>query len=312
MNKSNKKYFLVALGCSAWLLGDWQLAPIGLAQAASGTPAAQSSPADPAPVAVVNGKPISREMLEVYRKHLAAARPGTPITEASIIDNLVGLQLLTDEAIKKGLDKDATVQAELDVQRINVLAGAALRDLLHSHTFTDEELKKEYERAVSAAPQKEYKASHILVKTQDEAQDVIQQLEKGKSFADLAKEKSTDTSAQQGGDLGWFVPQQMVEPFAQAVQKLEKGSYTKTPVQTEYGWHVIKLEDIRANEAPPFDSVKGQVENMLRGRLVSEHVAKLREQAKVEVLQPVAPVPESATPPSSGEKAGEKSETQKE
>jgi peptidyl-prolyl cis-trans isomerase C len=308
MNESNKKYVLAAVGYC--FLGYLQLQPSAWAQTAASPPPASSAetPAPPtsqqAPVAVVNGKPITKQMLEVYERLQASARPGTPVNQAALVDNLVGLQLLSEEALKKGLDKDATVQAQLDFQRLNILASAVLRDLLQSHKFTDEEIKKEYDHVVSAAPQKEYKASHILVKTKEEAEDVIKQLDQGKPFADLAREKSTDTSAKEGGDLGWFVPEQMVDPFAETVQKLKKGSYTKTPVQTEYGWHVIKLEDVRANEPPPLESVKGQVENMLQSRLVSEHVAKLREQAKVEILQPPAPPPEATTEPGGAPEAG--------
>jgi peptidyl-prolyl cis-trans isomerase C len=315
MHKSNKTYVLAALGCC--LLSYTQLQPGALAQTAASpppasgaeTPAAPTS--DQAPLAVVNGKPISKQVVEVYERLQASARPGTPVNQATLVDNLVGLQLLSEEALKKGLDKDATVQAQLDFQRLNILASAALRDLLRSHKFTDEEIKKEYDRVISAAPQKEYKAGHILVKTKEEAEDIIKQLEQGKSFAELAKEKSTDTSAKEGGDLGWFAPQQMVDPFAETVQKLEKGSYTKTPVQTEYGWHVIRLDDVRANEPPPLESVKGQVENMLQSRLVSEHVAKLREQAKVEILQPPAPPPEAATEPGGAPEAGKTPQAEK-
>jgi peptidyl-prolyl cis-trans isomerase C len=286
MNQSKKKFLYAALGCALSLAAYQQLTHDALAQAAAAS--------DSKPVAIVNGKPISRQMLEVYAKLQRTAKPGTPADKSTLIQNLVSLQLLTDDAIKKGLDKDPMVISQLDFQRLNILASADLRQLLTSHKFTDEELKKEYDRLVAAQPRKEYKASHILTKTKAEAEDVIKELDKGKSFPELAKEKSIDPSAKQNsGDLGWFPPQQMVKPFSEAIEKMKKGTYTKTPVQSEFGWHVIKLEDERDVQAPPFEQVKPQVEQILQGKMVSDYVTKLKAQAKVEI-------------PSSGEQPAEK------
>ena len=133
---------------------------------------------------------------------------------------------------------------------------------------------------------KEYKARHILTTTETEAQAVIAQLNKGANFATLAKEKSIDTSsAQNGGELGWFSPDQMVKPFADAVEKLKKGSYTQTPVHTQYGWHVILLQDVRAVQPPPFDEVKDQVRGIMQNRIIGEYIDGLRKKAKIQIEQ---------------------------
>jgi len=277
MNHPKKKLLSAALVCAFSLAAYQQFAHTALAESAASS--------ESKPVAIVNGKPISHEMLEVYAKLQHTAKPGTPADEATLIQNLVSLQLLTDDAIKKGLDKDPTVISQLDFQRLNILASADLRQLLTSHKFTDEEVKKEYDRLVAAAPRKEYKASHILTKTKAEAEAVIKELDKGKSFADLAKEKSIDPSAKQNsGDLGWFPPQQMVKPFSDAVEKMKKGTYTKTPVQSEFGWHVIKLEDEREVQPPAFEGVKAQMEQLMQTKMVNDYVDKLKEHAKIEML----------------------------
>jgi peptidyl-prolyl cis-trans isomerase C len=232
-------------------------------------------------VAVVNGTPISAGLVDVYVALQQSVRPGAKIDRKAATERLVDLELMAQDAIKKGLEKDPLVQNQMEFQRLNILASAALRHQLSSKTFTEDELKSEYERLVAQAPKKEYRARHILTKTQQEAKAVVAELDKGADFAKLAKEKSVDASSKEGGELGWFSPAQMVEPFSKAVEGLSKGSYTKTPVHTSFGWHVIQLEDTRDVKLPPFEAVRSKVEQELQGKLANEYLSKLKKRAKI-------------------------------
>jgi peptidyl-prolyl cis-trans isomerase C len=153
--------------------------------------------------------------------------------------------------------------------------------------LTDEEVRARYDKEIAAtAPQNEIRARHILVKTTEEAQDIIKQLDGGAKFEDLAKAKSSDGSAAQGGDLGYFGSGQMVPEFEKAAMALEVGAYTKTPVQTQFGFHVVKVEDKRAKQPPQFDQVKGQVRNILLQENYIKRVKAIRDELKVEYVDP--------------------------
>jgi peptidyl-prolyl cis-trans isomerase C len=131
--------------------------------------------------------------------------------------------------------------------------------------------------------EQEYKASHILVETEEKAGEIIEKLNEGADFGELAKEHSKDTSATQGGDLGWFTPEVMVEPFSQAVTQLKEGEYTRQPVQTQFGWHVIRLEEVREATPPSIEEVRPQIVQRLQSQMISDYLEKLREQAEVEI-----------------------------
>jgi peptidyl-prolyl cis-trans isomerase C len=154
----------------------------------------------------------------------------------------------------------------------------------------------------------EYKASHILVNEEEQARKIIEQLNQGANFAELAREHSTDSSGKDGGDLGWFLPQQMVAPFGQAVGQLEKGSYTSEPVKTQFGWHVIKLEDSRQAEPPAFEEVMGRLEQMLQQRQIGEYIQALKDSADISI-KGKADVPAEVEGSSSGEEQAETSNT---
>ena len=159
---------------------------------------------------------------------------------------------------------------------------------MKANPVTDAEIKAEYDSKVAGENGTEYKARHILVKTEAEAKKLIAELDKGADFAKLANKHSLDAKeSQNGGDLGWFVAGQMVAPFSEAVAKLEKGKYTKTPVQTQFGWHVILREDSRAQTPPSLESVKEQLMPYLQRKKVQTMVETLRKQAKVEILVPL-------------------------
>ena len=235
-------------------------------------------------VATVNGNALSQDVYDAYLDSAARQTQGAPLTEEQenqLLEQLINLELAAASAEKAGLEKQSEVAAQLDLMRMNVLADADFSRYLEANPATDAEIKTEYEAQVAAMPE-EYRARHILVETEDQAKSAIQKLGQGESFADLAKSESKDQSAPNGGDLGWFTLQTMVQPFAEAVQKLAKGAYTKTPVQTQFGWHVIQLEDQRRAEAPAMDQVRDQIESIVQRKKLQSYVASLRDGAKIQ------------------------------
>ncbi|MGJ0492451.1 peptidylprolyl isomerase [Methylobacter sp.] len=249
-------------------------------------------------VAVVNGKYISKKTLAELESEVAERAHGQAFPKDKLIEELIQRELLVQEALKKGLDKSPEVVERLETLKKSLLSQAVLQDYLKTNPVTEAEVKAEYDSKVAAEKGTEYKARHILVKTEAEAKKLIEKLDKGAKFDELATKNSIDTSSQ-GGDLGWFTANQMVAPFSQAVEKLENGKYTKTPVQTQFGWHVILREDSRPQTPPPLESVKEQLTPYLQRKKVQSMIENLRKQAQVEVLVPAAeekPKAEGAAP----------------
>ncbi len=247
------------------------------------------------PVAVVNGTAIGKDALDAYTKQRNASRPDAGPDTKAALDELISREVIYQDALAKGLDKKPEIVAELENQKRNILANMAIRQHVESTPITDEAMKKEYELHMRNVTTKEYKAKHVLVKTEDEAKAVIADLDKGGDFAKIAKEKSIDTgSGQNGGDLGWFDPKQMVKPFADAVASMQKGTYSKTPVQSQFGWHVILAEDSRDVPPPEFDKVKENVRGMMRNKQIKEYLEGLKAKAKVEIKLATAPAPAAA------------------
>jgi peptidyl-prolyl cis-trans isomerase C len=233
-------------------------------------------------VATVNGQPITKQVLMVYAQQRGGDHSES-IDQQALINEVVTRELLYQKAIANGLDKDPEVAAALENDTHTLLANVVIQDLLQSKQPTDAELKAAYDAHIKTMGKTEYKARHILVKTEDEAKDVIAQLDKGADFAALAKDKSIGPSGKEGGDLGWFSPDNMVKPFSDAAAALKVGDYSKTPVHTQFGWHVIKLEDTRPVSPPSFDDLKGQLLNNWRNKMISAYLDKLRSQADVKV-----------------------------
>jgi peptidyl-prolyl cis-trans isomerase C len=199
-----------------------------------------------------------------------------------IIDKLITSELLIQEAQKAGIDKQPDFIAREELMRREILANAYLQDYIKKNPIDDKTLQAEYDKFKAQMGDKEYKASHILVKTEQEAKDVIAQLTKGGDFAKIAKEKSLDPgSKERGGDLGWFPPNAMLKPFSEAVTKLQKGLYTTVPVQTQFGWHIIKLEDMRDAQPPAFDKVKDELRKNMQKQQLQKMIADLRAKAKI-------------------------------
>ena len=255
-------------------------------------------------IASVNGQYISKKTLEDLEKDIAERSHGQSpaFPKEKLVEELIQRELLVQDAVQKKLDQTPETIAQLDAARKALLTQASLQNYLKTNPVTDEEVKKEYDSKVGGANSVEYKASHILVKTEDEAKKLIAEIDKGGKFDKLANKNSLDAKeSQNGGQLGWFSPSQMVVPFSEAVAKLEKGKYTKTPVKTQFGYHIILLEDSRKQNPPPLEAVKEQLTPMLQRQKVQTMVENLRKQAKVEVLLPKeAPKPATPAPAAAG------------
>ena len=213
------------------------------------------------------------------------AVPPTELTaeqKTQVLDQLITMQVLANQALKDGSDKDADTKAQLDIQRTRVLADSETQKYLKGKEPTEAELKAEYDAQIASLDKTEYKARHVLVKTKDEAQGVIKKIKGGAKFEDVAKAQSTDGSKAQGGDLGWFNLSRMVKPFGDAVKGLKKGEMTQEPVETQFGWHVIRLDDTRETSPPPFESVKAQVTNGLLQKKLLAYVEELKKTAKID------------------------------
>jgi peptidyl-prolyl cis-trans isomerase C len=253
-----------------------------------GQQAAAPAPTDkpaPAPVATVNGTPIPREVYEVYAKNLVQGKPGselTPEQRNEALDDLIKIQLLAAQGEKDGLQNDPDVAARLQIIRMRLLADGEAQKYLKDKEPTDAELHAEYDAQVATMDKTEYHARHILVATKEQAEQLIKKIQAGAKFEDVAKTNSTDGSKNNGGDLGWFTLARMVKPFGDAVKGLKKGEITTQPVQTQFGWHIIKLEDTRDVTPPPFEQVKNQLINGVKQKKLQAYVEELKKTATID------------------------------
>ena len=235
--------------------------------------------------ATVNGKAIKQSWVDFITKDAQARgqKPSDGMRNA-IINELVGSELAYQEAQKQGLDKDPDFKTSSELANRKMLVNVFLQDFMKKNPVTEADTKAAYEDYKKELGDKEYSARHILVKTEAEAKDVLAQLKKGDDFAKVAKEKSLDPgSKEKGGDLGWFSPAGMVKPFSDAVTSLKKGETTSAPVQTQFGWHIIKLVDTRAAQVPSYDKVKDGLERTLQQRKLEKMMIGLKDKAKIDV-----------------------------
>jgi peptidyl-prolyl cis-trans isomerase C len=251
--------------------------------------------------ALVNGVSISQARVDARVKDaLAQGQTDTPELRKAIRENMIRFELVIQEAKKLGLDKKPDILQQIDTATQQVLLSAFVRDYADSHPISDDVLKQEYDKLKAKLGDKEYNARHILVETEAEAKDIITQLEQlnekrtkkskkadkpetlDSKFGELAAKSKDTGSAENGGSLGWSAPSNFVAPFAEAMTALKKGEYTKTPVKSQFGWHVIKLDDVRDLKAPPFDEVKPQLQQRLQQQAIQKAIEDLRAKAKVE------------------------------
>ncbi len=233
-------------------------------------------------MAKVNGTPIPQSRLD-YLLKTNGGRPDSPDSRNAGRDMLISQELLYQEAVKMGYDKRPDVATQIELAEEGVVINAFLRDVTKGQAITEDAIRREYQREKALAADKEYEARHILVKTEDEAKQLLERLKAGASFEQLASENSLDQgSRSRGGDLGWAPPTRYVAPFGEALQKLKKGELTDAPVHTQFGWHLIRLDDERPLKFPPFADAEPKIRLTLERVAVGKVIAELRAKAKIE------------------------------
>src|SRR5574340_16280 len=233
--------------------------------------------------AMVNGVSIPQARIDLRVKAATAqGQPDSPELRMAIREDLINVEVMAQEAAKLGLDKNADVVQQVELAKQSVLVGAFVQDYAKNHPISEDQLKQEYDRLKTKFGNKEYSVRHILVETEAEAKDIIAQLGKKANFQKLAAKSKDAGSATQGGSLGWAVPSNFVPEFANALLNLKKGEYTKEPVQSQFGWHVIKLDDTRELKAPSFEEIKPQLQQRLQQQAIKKSIEELRAKAKIE------------------------------
>lgn len=310
--------FCALLACSCLLLG--VSSGVALAQDSDPDTGAEEDPI----VAVVDGAPILRSEVAAYAATLPAQyQQAFDQIFPFLVQRLIDLALIDKAAAAEGMSEDEVVQERLARVQTEIMREVYMERLL-ADAVSDEEVEARYQTFIAENPPvEEVRARHILLETEDEARQVIAALDDGIDFAELASERSTGPSAAQGGDLGYFTAEQMVPSFAEAAFAMEPGSYTSEPVQTEFGWHVIQVEDKRPRDPPGLDEVAPQLTQELQGAAIESHIADLRTDADIEVMESAqmpseepameepameAPVSEEGSESESGESESEASQ----
>jgi peptidyl-prolyl cis-trans isomerase C len=254
------------------------LAALSVGHAADGT------------IAIVNGVPVSEARVDyIVKTQIQQGQKDSPELRKNVADVLITREVLTQEAIKKGFDKDPAVATQMDMAKQEFLIRAYFEDFIKRNPVSDEEITVEYEKIKAAqggTDRKEYRAAHILLKDEKTANAVLAQINKanGKNFAQLAKAKSEDTGSQKlGGDLDWSDGSNYVKEFSDAMMKLKKGEWTKKPVKTKFGYHIILLEDVRPVQFPPLDQVKDRISQQMLAQKRDKEIEALRAGAKIEL-----------------------------
>jgi len=245
-------------------------------------------------IAVVNGVPVAEARVDyIVKTQIQQGQKDTPELRKNVADVLITREVLTQEAIKKGFDKDPAVVTQMDMAKQEFLIRAYFEDFIKRNPVSDEEIAAEYEKIKAAqggTDRKEYRAAHILLKDEKQANAVLAQINKanGKNFAQLAKAKSEDTGSKKlGGDLDWSDGSNYVKEFSDAMMKLNKGEWTKKPVKTKFGYHIILLEDVRPVQFPPLEQVKDRISQQMLAQKRDKEIEALRAGAKIE--QPSSP-----------------------
>ena len=230
----------------------------------------------------VNGSVIPKDRGDaLFTEQLAQGTPDSPELRNAIKEEVIRREILAGEARKKGLDKNPMLKAQVELAQQAVLIRAYMQDFVRTHPVADADARKEYESIKTQLGNKEYKTRHILVEKEDEAKAIIAKLQKGEKFDELAKQSKDPGSKDKGGDLGWSAPSAFVKQFSDALVKLEKGVFTAIPVKSDFGYHVIKLDDVRDLKVPTFEEAKPQITQRLQQKIVEEHILALRKSAKV-------------------------------
>ncbi|MBK9160127.1 MAG: peptidylprolyl isomerase [Nitrosomonadales bacterium] len=233
--------------------------------------------------AMVNGVSIPQSRIDLRVKAAAAqGQADSPDLRKAIREDMINMEVMVQEAAKLGLDRNPEVQQQIELAKQSVLVGAFVQNYAKTHPIGDDQLKDSYDKLKAKLGNKEYNARHILVETEGEARDIIAQLGKKAKFEKLAEKSKDAGSAERGGELGWTVPGNFVPPFANALLNLKKGEYTREPVQSQFGWHVIRLDDVRNLKVPAFEELKPQLQQRLQQQAIQGVITDLRAKARIE------------------------------
>jgi peptidyl-prolyl cis-trans isomerase C len=250
---------------------------------AAGPVVAQQQAGQAAGSIKVNGKVIPKSRIDaVIKQETARGMQDSDQLRKAAVNQLVDFELVVQDAERKGLTKTADVQAMLELARQQVIVNVFMQDYFRTHPVSDTAMQTEYNRIKAQRGDREYKARHVLVDTEAEAKQIIAQLDKGAKFEDIAKVSKDPGSKDRGGELDWAPASTYVKPFGDALVKLQKGKLTEQPVQSPYGWHVIRLDDVRAAQFPAFEQVKPQLQNAVQQQEAQKVIAELRAKAKIE------------------------------
>lgn len=237
-------------------------------------------------VAIVNGKPVPTARVEALTKQVAAQGQGQPITpevQAQIKEEVINREVFMQEAQKRGIDATDDYKVQFEMARQAIMIRALFADFQKKNPVTDADIKAEYDKFAAANGGKEYRASHILVETEDAAKKLIAEIKKGGKFADIAKQHSKDPgSGANGGDLDWASANSYVKEFSEAMTKLEKGKMTEAAVKSQFGYHIIRLDDVRQTQLPPLEQIKPQISQQLTQQKLAAFQKEMRDKAKVE------------------------------
>ena len=235
-------------------------------------------------IAIVNGKPVPKSRADALAAQVAkSGRPVTPELTAQIKDEVIAREIFMQEAARRGLEGSEDFKNQMELARQTILIRELFTDFQAKNPVTDADAKAEYDKYVAANAGKEYRARHILVAKEEEAKAIIASLKKGAKFEDLAKKQSKDPgSGANGGDLDWANAKSYVPEFSEAMVKLSKGQTTQTPVKSQFGYHVIRLDDVREAQMPKFEEVKAQIQQQMQQERLSKFQDELRTKAKVE------------------------------
>ncbi len=235
-------------------------------------------------VAIVNGKAVPKARVEALAQQVArSGRPVTPEVENQIKDEVIAREVFMQEAQKKGLDATDDYRTQLEIARQTILIRELFSEFQKNNPVTDADIKAEFDKFASANSGKEYRARHILVEKEDQAKAIIASIKKGQKFEEIAKKQSKDPgSGANGGDLDWASPGNFVKEFSEAMMGLKKGQMTEAAVKTQFGYHIIRLDDTREAQLPKFDEVKPQIAQQLTQTKMNNYQQELRGKAKVE------------------------------
>lgn len=254
-------------------------------QPADAAAAPEVPPSGDTTIATVNGKEVPLDLFRrFYAERLRQANAqNTPAFQNQAFNEFINILVTSQDAVKQELDKAEGFDLAVELSRIQLLSSAAIQNAAKTRTPSDEDLQKAYDERYGNEKRTEYKARHILVKTEDEGKALIKELEGGAEFAELAKKSSLGPTGKDGGELPWFGAGQMVQPFTEATEAMKAGEHSAAPVQTQFGWHVILLEETRESEPPTLDEVKGELTAGLQRNILGSYIAELRQNAALEL-----------------------------